>query len=94
MVSSGEVQGSGAGDEAQSQPISLASIKDDAQINGKTRRRMVGKMKELMEDQEVSLREEVKNLFGDNSASGGQETSSEQANSPLNRDRKGNKTGP
>ncbi|KAI3514654.1 hypothetical protein L1887_13250 [Cichorium endivia] len=77
MVPSGEVQGNGAGDEAQSQPISLASIeKMMLDLMAKQEEKMVGKMKELIEDQEVRLREEVKNLFGDNTASGGHETSS------------------
>ncbi|KAI3523204.1 hypothetical protein L1887_01262 [Cichorium endivia] len=70
-------QGGGAGDEAQSQPISLASIeKMMLDLLAKQEEKMVGKMKELIEDQEVRLRDEVKNLFGDNTASGGHDTSS------------------
>ncbi|KAI3780195.1 hypothetical protein L2E82_10166 [Cichorium intybus] len=77
IVTSVEVQGGGAGDEAQSQPTSLASIKKMMlDLMEKQEEKMVDKMKELLEKQEVRLREEVKNMFGDNTASGGKETSS------------------
>ncbi|KAI3778448.1 hypothetical protein L2E82_07744 [Cichorium intybus] len=70
-------QGGGVGDEAQSQSTTLASIeKMMLDLMAKLEEKMVGKMKELHADQEVPLREEVKNLFGDNTASGGQDTSS------------------